>query len=572
MSATDQLWFRHPTKCWSLGDIKQFHGKDVELREVGSGALFRVLLSETHPCDASHMHDADDLAHMNNMHEAPLLSLLERRYMADKIYTLTGDILISINPYRSIEGLYDIPQGGDLPNLKELRVPHVFMVADKAYKNMLETADPSRKNQSIIVSGESGAGKTEAAKHTLTYLATLSQRHMTITMKARQSMVARSVAIERKVLDCNPFLEAFGNAKTLRNDNSSRFGKFLKIEFEGGRILGARMRHYLLEKARVVCPGHGERNYHVFYQLCRGATEEERAALRLGPAEAFSYLVSGGDPLTGVGIGGPIAHGAAGAHGRAGAGSPFSGARASPSASSLHPGHGHHQGHGAHHAHGGAGAVATGAAGGRQLPQSAIDATYIAGVDDGDEFEEVRLALASVGIGSDTQAAMWAILAGLLHLGNVRFNENGKEEAGIANGDVAATAAALLGVPGLPTKLVRRLVRVKGRASAYEVNLTAKQAVIARDSLAKSVYERLFTWLIAQCNRMLSSPSPSSGFIGVLDIFGFEIFDRNSFEQLCINYCNEKCVCCRRRICHCRCHCRCCCRYCCRRCCCYPCR
>jgi hypothetical protein len=273
-----------------------------------------------------------------------LLGLLLRRYMRDAIYTFTGDILISINPYKAIRGLYDLPES----EYGDRKVPHVFGVAEQSYRTMLEETNPSRKNQSMIVSGESGAGKTENCKHVMRYLTTLSARYVErnralidsgalggagagggaggassplaikspsgaaaraengstsptlspLSPNARAQQDARDNPIEKKVLDCNPFLEAFGNAKTVRNDNSSRFGKFLKIEYEGGRILGARIRHYLLEKARVVWPNEGERNYHVFYQLARGVTPAERKTLELGPVEEFHYLTCGGMPAT----------------------------------------------------------------------------------------------------------------------------------------------------------------------------------------------------------------------------------------------------------------------------------
>lgn len=256
------------------------HGKEVELREVTissagrtvphpSGAVFRVPMDSTHPCDSSHLGDSDDIALMNNMHEGPLLALLERRYAHDRIYTFTGDILISINPYKAIPTLYSIPgQDQPLPEYKESKKPHVFAVADAAYRSMLEETHPSRKNQSMIVSGESGAGKTEACKHVMRFLAELSKRYLERLQKTPAGAKLDTASIEQKVLDCNPFLEAFGNAKTVRNDNSSRFGKFTKIEYDGGRIIGARIRHYLLEKARSVAPQHGERNYHIFYQVC----------------------------------------------------------------------------------------------------------------------------------------------------------------------------------------------------------------------------------------------------------------------------------------------------------------
>lgn len=449
MSDENSVWVRDPVRCWALGRVVRQVGTDLEVSLVdgsinddssssqttvsSSSTILRVPLAETHPLDASHMGDSEDIAQMNNMHEGPLLALLDRRYHRDAIYTFTGDILISVNPYKGIPGLYDVPAD----DYKERKVPHVFSVAEISYRMMLEETNPSRKNQSMIVSGESGAGKTEACKHVMRYLATLSKRYVEkMAMMQNSSSSPRAVSssssssspdssstpstpnysndtsIEKKVLDCNPFLEAFGNAKTARNDNSSRFGKFLKIEYSGGRILGARIRHYLLEKARVVWPNEGERNYHIFYQLTRGATADERVDLALGGVEDYRYLTSGGMP-----------------------------------------------------------------------------ATFIDGVDDAQEFADVRSALTNVGIGKPLQRSIFTVVAGLMHLGNVTFRDEGKDgsEAVIANQHEADAAARLLGCPRLPEKLVRRLISVKGRTSSYEVNLNSKQSAVARDSLAKTV-------------------------------------------------------------------------------------
>jgi len=423
---------------------------------------------------------------MNNMHEAPLLHLLERRFQAGFIYTFTGDILISVNPYQLMPNLYSLAAPKAAPGVSTALDPgaprgdpHVFTVAERAHRALLESVHSSQtgftRNQALIVSGESGAGKTEACKYIMQYLAHLSHRRTGGKDSGGGSTSARDLltsprdelSIERRVLNCNPFLEAFGNAKTLRNDNSSRFGKFLRIEYdEEGRISGARLTHYLLEKARVVHPNPGERNYHIFYQLLRGATQEECSELLLGEVGDFAYLSTGD--------------------------------------------------------------------GGSSI---------IEGLNDAEEFSSTKSALATVGITPETQKDLWRALAALLHLGNITFSPTAEEpnEARITSEFSAQTAGKLMGCGGrLAGKLIRRLMRVKGRSSVYEVALNERQAAVARDSLAKSLYEHIFQWLIRKCNRKLSSFSPSSSFIGILDIFGFEIFENNSFEQLCINYANEK--------------------------------
>ena len=460
MSAEDHIWFKHPRQVWALGRMDGRTGEDYNVVDVETGDAFVVPPEHTHTCDPTHLTNQEDIANMNNMHEGPLLHLLKLRYLADEIYTFTGDILISMNPYMRIDGLYDIPD--TLHDYEQDRHPHVYAVADKAYRCMMGAVDPSKRNQSLIVSGESGAGKTEGCKCVMRYLASISERY--VASARRRSSALRvneaTVKIEKQVLDCNPFLEAFGNAKTVRNDNSSRFGKFLKIQYDGGRIMGATMEHYLLEKARVVRPCLDERNYHIFYQLCRGADAEVKARLHLGEPEDYKYT---------------------------------------------------------------------------------RDVTTVPGMDDAREFADVQSAMTSVGIREDVQQSMWGILAGLLHLGNVEFtSEGGDSPAEVSNKDVSLVAEELLGTQHLDSKLVTRMVNVQGRQSCYVVQLTPRQAESARDALAKAVYEKMFAWLVARVNNSLAATKPSTGFIGILDIFGFEIFKVNSFEQLCINFANEK--------------------------------
>jgi hypothetical protein len=488
------LFFRHPSpqRVWALGRVQEvFPGELRQLGEVilqsedGDG-LHRVKLEHTHPCHESHLENSPDVALMNDMHEAPLLLLLERRFQAGYIYTFSGEILISVNPYQYIPALYTLPaQGataaaGGGPALPTAAAPsgpvradpHVFTVAERAHWALQQSHDSPEgpRNQALIVSGESGAGKTESCKYVMQYLAHLSEG----AIAAAATATAGTASIEQRVLNCNPFLEAFGNAKTLRNDNSSRFGKFLRIEYQAGRISGARMTHYLLEKARVSRPNPGERNYHIFYQLLRGASEEERRELLLGEVRDYAYLVSGGEA-----------------------------------------------------------------------------STVIEGVNDALELGLTRGALDRVGITRADQEDIWRVLAAVLHLGNATFGPTPEapEEARIVEPFSAAHAGKLLGCGSrLSAKLVKRVMRVKGRGSQYEVALTERQAAVARDSLAKAIYERLFSWLIRRTNAVLGSPGAAGGgapppaFIGILDIFGFEIFEehKNSFEQLCINYANEK--------------------------------
>ena len=281
---------------------------------------------EIHRGDPSHFEDNADLCAMNHLHEAPLLDCLRRRFHADSIYTTTGDVLISINPYKRIHGLYDsivnyldIPEDGEI--YKGATKPHVFKIANYALMDMLfekktaatsnttaddgattansesnkESTSSSSRNQSLVVSGESGAGKTEASKYVMSFLLEADQEMNQEAVAAEVQLAQKKVAdaIRQVLLHSNVIFEAFGNAKTLRNDNSSRFGKYIKLQYsQQNRIISAYTETFLLEKSRLCNVGDGERNYHVFYQLLRGSTDTAlKQRLRLGAPESFRMLV-----------------------------------------------------------------------------------------------------------------------------------------------------------------------------------------------------------------------------------------------------------------------------------------
>jgi myosin heavy subunit len=414
--------------------------------------------------DPSHLEDHDDVAALNNLDAAPLLHLLKRRYLSNSIYTNVSNISISFNPYAWIEGLYDNTAdpkySGDAANPP---VPHVYSVAARAYTRMIS----NKEDQSVIVSGESGAGKTEACKKVMKYLAETSSK-VSGSATSISSSDASVSTVEQKVMDCNPFLEAFGNAKTVRNDNSSRFGKFIKIEYSNKRIVGATMCHYLLEKSRVVYASSNERNYHIFYQLLSGCTDDMKTRLQLHLGTASDYRI---------------------------------------------------------------------------LNQGALT---VDGVDDCLEFNEVLRALKTVGATQAHVDAMMELLSGIMLLGNISFIGDSENNASIDPRSIAdstlAHCCSLLKCEVLQTKLTSRIVKAKGRTSVYTVQLTKLQAEEARDALGKSIYDNIFSYLVKLCNDTLKTKETDcvDCFIGILDIFGFEIFKINSFEQLCINYANEK--------------------------------
>lgn len=436
----------------------------VEHPEHGS---FNVHKDHVQQFDASHAKDQQDVASMNNLDAGPLLDVLRRRYHEDKIYTWTGKILISINPYFIIPGIYDMPSiRNDIDSGGEAfrEDPHVFTVAERAYCDLIASA--TRRNQSLIVSGESGAGKTEACKRVMNMLAEISK--MVAAKNTTGGGNLSNSSIEAKVLGCNPFLEAFGNAKTSRNDNSSRFGKFLKIQYKNGMITGAYMKQYLLEKSRVINPGPGERSYHIFYQLAAGCSEELKEQLKIMPLDQYTYLNRSG-------------------------------------------------------------------------------CYHVDNMDDEKEFRDVQESFRTVGIDESMQLDIFRVVSSILHLGNLEFGEEesigGNMIATIQNEEQVNVVAELIGCSDLQMNLLQRQVRAGGgarRRSVTIVKLSKHQASEASDALAKHLYGNLFAFLVTKVNSLLATGGHSDRFIGILDIFGFEIFEVNSFEQLCINYTNEK--------------------------------
>uniref|UniRef100_A0AAQ5YCS6 Myosin VC n=1 Tax=Amphiprion ocellaris TaxID=80972 RepID=A0AAQ5YCS6_AMPOC len=389
----------------------------------------------------------NDLTALSYLHEPAVLHNLKVRFVESRIiYTYCGIILVAVNPYKQLPVYGDaIIHAYSGQNMGDMD-PHIFAVAEEAYKQMAR----NHKNQSIIVSGESGAGKTVSARYAMRYFAVVSKS-------------GSQTRVEDKVLASNPITEAIGNAKTTRNDNSSRFGKYTEISFDRRyRIIGANMRTYLLEKSRVVFQADNERNYHIFYQMCSSANLPEFKNLRLLTADKFRYTCMGGD-------------------------------------------------------------------------------TTIEGVDDKKDMEETRRTFSLLGLKEAFQLDVFRVLAAILHLGNVEIRSSGDDRSSVPPGDPhLAVFCELLGVSadGLVRWLChRRIVLV---AETVVKPVPRERAVNARDALAKQIYAHLFDCIINRINAALQVPGKQHAFIGVLDIYGFETFDINSFEQFCINYANEK--------------------------------
>uniref|UniRef100_A0A4W6DHW4 Myosin VIIBa n=1 Tax=Lates calcarifer TaxID=8187 RepID=A0A4W6DHW4_LATCA len=417
-------------------------GKEHKINKKTEGSL-----KPMHPTSVK---GVDDMIRLGDLNEAGLLRNLLVRHKEGIIYTYTGSILVAVNPYQLLPiyttdhvHMYTDRRLGELP-------PHVFAIADSCFFNMRR----NRKNQCCVISGESGAGKTESTKLMLQFLAAVSGQHSWI---------------EQQILEANPILEAFGNAKTIRNDNSSRFGKYIDINFtKGGAIEGARIDQYLLEKSRVCRQAPEERNYHIFYYMLMGMPAEQKKILSLGSAAEYNYLTMG-------------------------------------------------------------------------------NCTSCEGRDDVKEYAHFRSALKILMFTENDSWEISKLLAAILHLGNVDFEStiiNNLESCDILTSSSFNVASQLLEVD--PKALEKSLTQRSLMTTRESVtkSLTSAQAVDGRDAFVKAIYGRLFIWVVHKINAAIYKPPGDSNdirlSIGLLDIFGFENFNKNSFEQLCINYANEQ--------------------------------
>ncbi|KHJ95369.1 myosin head [Oesophagostomum dentatum] len=397
----------------------------------------------------------DDLTALSYLHEPAVLHNLQVRFIERQcIYTYCGIVLVAINPYADCHQLYgeEVIQvyRGVGKQVRELD-PHIYAVAEEAFYDLAEF----NKCQSIIVSGESGAGKTVSAKFVMKYFASIAG-HRT-----------GSAGVEDRVLATNPIMEAIGNAKTIRNDNSSRFGKFIQINFgEKFTISGAEMKTYLLEKSRLVFQAPNERNYHIFYQLCAARDHPLIRDFKLGSSDAYWYTAQGGD-------------------------------------------------------------------------------SKIPGVDDREDFLETVKALDILGFSQEKQRDVFRIIKGILLLGNIEFKANGDDSviSSMSNSEILQLCEDYkINEAELRLWLTVREIRAAGEV--VRKGLEPRDAVRSRDALAKLLYAQVFSWFVDRFNDALTEKEKrvnrNKKFIGVLDIYGFETFEVNSFEQFCINYANEK--------------------------------
>uniref|UniRef100_A0A8C7URN3 Unconventional myosin-VI n=1 Tax=Oncorhynchus mykiss TaxID=8022 RepID=A0A8C7URN3_ONCMY len=446
------VWAPHPGDGFQLGTIVDIGADSLTIEPLKQGQKsFTAQINQVFPAEDDVNKHVEDNCSLMYLNEATLLNNVRVRYSKDRIYTFVANILIAVNPYYDIPKLYapeTIKQyhGRSLGTLP----PHVYAIADKAYRDMRVL----KMSQSIIVSGESGAGKTENTKFVLRYLTT---------------SYGTGQDIDERIVEANPLLEAFGNAKTVRNNNSSRFGKFVEIHFnEKNTVVGGFVSHYLLEKSRICQQSQEERNYHIFYRLCAGASEDIRTKFHLESPDAFRHLKAGPlkDPL----------------------------------------------------------------------------------LDDQGDFNRMCGAMKKIGLDDMEKLDLFRVVAGVLHLGNIDFEEAGSTSGGCTiknqSSQTVEYCAELLGLgeQDLSVSLTSRVMLTTAggaKGTVIKVPLKVEQANNARDALAKAVYSRLFDHVVTRVNQCFPFHS-SANFIGVLDIAGFEYFEHNSFEQFCINYCNEK--------------------------------
>lgn len=449
-----RVWIPDAVEVWKSAELsRDYRPGDAALHlELEDGTELEYKLDPKSP-ELPPLRNPDilvgenDLTALSYLHEPAVLHNLRVRFVDSKlIYTYCGIILVAINPYESLP-IYgaDIINAYSGQNMGDMD-PHIFAVAEEAYKQMAR----DERNQSIIVSGESGAGKTMSAKYTMRYFATVSG-------------TSKEASVEEKVLASSPIMEAFGNAKTTRNDNSSRFGKYIEIGFDKNcHIIGANMRTYLLEKSRVVFQASEERNYHIFYQLCASAHLADFSALQLGSAEEFLCTNQG-------------------------------------------------------------------------------KSLRIDGVDDAQELQNTQRAFSLLGVDERQQMDVFGILAAILHLCNVEISAKAGGNSIVSREDWhLAVFCDLLMVSSETMAHWLCHKKLKTSTETFSKPLTGAEAVDGRDALAKLIYSKLFTWIVVQINKALHSSSKQHSFIGVLDIYGFETFEINSFEQFCINYANEK--------------------------------
>uniref|UniRef100_A0AAQ5Y0U8 Myosin, heavy chain 9a, non-muscle n=1 Tax=Amphiprion ocellaris TaxID=80972 RepID=A0AAQ5Y0U8_AMPOC len=453
--ATKKLvWVPSEKLGFEAGSVKEEQGEECVVELTDSGKKVKVNKDDIQKMNPPKFSKVEDMAELTCLNEASVLHNLKERYYSGLIYTYSGLFCVVINPYKylpiyteEIVNMYKGKKRHEMP-------PHIYAITDTAYRSMMQ----DREDQSILCTGESGAGKTENTKKVIQYLA-----HVASSFKSKKDQVSAAGELEKQLLQANPILEAFGNAKTVKNDNSSRFGKFIRINFDvNGYIVGANIETYLLEKSRAIRQAKDERSFHVFYYMLTGAGDKLRSELCLEDYSKYRFLSNGN--------------------------------------------------------------------------------VTIPGQQDKDMFIETMDAFKIMSIPEEERIGLLKVVSAVLQLGNMSFKkERHSDQASMPDDTAAQKVCHLLSIN--VTDFTRAILspRIKVGRDYVQKAQTQEQAEFAVEALAKASYERMFRWLVLRINKALDKTKrQGASFIGILDIAGFEIFELNSFEQLCINYTNEK--------------------------------
>ncbi|XP_041640173.1 myosin-9-like [Cheilinus undulatus] len=451
------VWVPSEKMGFESGSIKEEQGEECLVELTDSGKKVKVNKDDIQKMNPPKFNKVEDMAELTCLNEASVLHNLKERYYSGLIYTYSGLFCVVVNPYKylpiyteEIVNMYKGKKRHEMP-------PHIYAITDTAYRSMMQ----DREDQSILCTGESGAGKTENTKKVIQYLA-----HIASSFKSKKdqgSAVLSHGELEKQLLQANPILEAFGNAKTVKNDNSSRFGKFIRINFDvNGYIVGANIETYLLEKSRAIRQAKDERSFHIFYYLLSGAGDKMRSELCLEDYSKYRFLSNGN--------------------------------------------------------------------------------VTIPGQQDKDMFTETMEAFKIMGIPEEERTGLLKVVAAVLQLGNMTFKkERHSDQASMPDDTAAQKVCHLLSINVTDFSRAILSPRIKVGRDYVQKAQTQEQAEFAVEALAKASYERMFRWLVMRINKALDKTKrQGASFIGILDIAGFEIFELNSFEQLCINYTNEK--------------------------------
>uniref|UniRef100_A0A3Q4HSR0 Myosin, heavy chain 11a, smooth muscle n=1 Tax=Neolamprologus brichardi TaxID=32507 RepID=A0A3Q4HSR0_NEOBR len=451
-AAKKLVWVPSEKHGFEAASIKEEHGDEVLVELADNAKKITVNKDDIQKMNPPKFSKVEDMAELTCLNEASVLHNLRERYFSGLIYTYSGLFCVVVNPYKMLpiysEKIIEMYKGKKRHELP----PHIYSISDNAYRNMMQ----DREDQSILCTGESGAGKTENTKKVIQYLAVVASSH-----KGKKDSSAGE--LEKQLLQANPILEAFGNAKTIKNDNSSRFGKFIRINFDvTGYIVGANIETYLLEKSRCIRQAKTERAFHIFYYMIAGAKDKLREELLLEPFSNYRFL----------------------------------------------------------------------SAGHVQIP----------GQQDDEMYEETMEAMNIMGITEEDRIDILKVCSTVMQLGNIEFKkERNQEQATMPDNTAAQKVCHLQGIN--VTDFTRAILtpRIKVGREVVQKAQTKEQADFAIEALAKAVFERLFRWILGRVNKALDKTKrQGASFLGILDIAGFEIFEDNSFEQLCINYTNEK--------------------------------